>query len=483
MRVVAIATPASTTPQNPNLLPGLNSWDHYNHYAKHLGGFKGFNEETAKLPKYTEKWLWVSSIKRLVERERLLEWDREQFDAWHAVDFSRGKASQHLLSVEEFERVESATYSPEEGLIVVENGESKLNYWRPSGLTPAPGSVAPFLEHINYLYPTGNEGEILLKYLAYQVQKPGKKVHWAVLLEGLPGNGKSYFAMAMTTVLGEHNVRMVSNEELHETFTGWQRNTQLVVVEEMMARQRLELMNKLKPMITEPWCSIREMYRPPYKQPNRFNFLFFSNHNNALILDEADRRYCILKTLALPREPKYYAHLFDWTRRNGPALLWYLKTQVDLSNFPAKAHAPMTEGKRAMIRHSMPDMDSYVYDQVEAVAYPCRWDLLRPADLVGPLKEKGIRATPRTVAAAFERLGYLDLGVKRLMGETKSNLWAVRNFDDYRGMDTARLRAVWAAQTNGDPKESGKDAEEAIARAMGDERRAYGDPFEFEKPM
>jgi hypothetical protein len=64
-------------------------------------------------------------------------------------------------------------------------------------------------------------------------------------------------------------------------------------VEEMMAKARQEIMNKLKPMITEPWCTIREMYRPAYEQPNRFNFLFFSNHNNALLLDNSDRRYCI----------------------------------------------------------------------------------------------------------------------------------------------------------------------------------------------
>lgn len=64
------------------------------------------------------------------------------------------------------------------------------------------------------------------------MQFAGEKVHWALLLEGDQGNGKSYFATVLRLVLGERNVKMVHNEQLHETFTDWQRNTQLVVVEE-----------------------------------------------------------------------------------------------------------------------------------------------------------------------------------------------------------------------------------------------------------
>lgn len=61
----------------------------------------------------------------------------------------------------------------------------------------------------------------------------------------------------MRQVLSEHNVGKVNNQQLHETFTAWQRNTQLVVVEEVMTQGRLELMDKLKPRITEDWCTIR----------------------------------------------------------------------------------------------------------------------------------------------------------------------------------------------------------------------------------
>ena len=447
------------------------------HYAKMLGDFRGFNEETAKLPKFVDVWCYVAKIKRFVDCERFLEYDTEQFNAVYARDFTKGKASDHVLRNDQFRVIEEPTYWPErERIVTEEDGLVKLNYWRPSGVTARRGDVEPFLNHIKYLFPEGLEGKILLEYLAFQVQHPGEKVHWAVLLGGVQGTGKSYFAEVMRRVLGPHNVKMVTNERLHETFTGWQRNTQLVVVEEMMARERLELMNKLKPMITESWCQIREMYRPPYDQPNRFNFLFFTNHDNALILDNTDRRYCILRTKspAHPDGNAYYGPLFDWTRKNAAALLWYLKEEVKLDGFQAKAHAPMTEAKRAMIDNSLWDIDRFIRDQVEAKEFPCGGDLLQPASLVKPCNEVGIKASPRTIADALRRLDYLDLGLKRIEGENKINLWACRNFDLYREMSPGQLRAVWARQASG-------KAEEWVVDMLAKMKPA--DPLEKERPM
>lgn len=427
------------------------------HYAKTLGDFRGFDIEAADAPEFKEEWCYVAAIKRFVNIRAFDEWDREQFDAMQAPLFLRGKASEHVLKNPEFRRVNSATYWPEKGPWVEEFGVSKINYWRGVDMTARPGDASPFLEHIAYLYPDPGEAKILLQYLAWQVQKPGEKVHWALLLVGDPGTGKSYFATAMGRVLGDHNVRMVSNEELHEAFTGWQRNTQLVMVEELKASDRMEIMNKLKPMITEPWCSIREMYRPPYKQPNRFNFLFCSNFDNALLLDAKDRRYCVLQSEARPKDPKYYAGLFDWTRRNADVLLWYLKTQVDVTDFPAKAHAPMSEGKRQMILETMPRLDRFIYERVASREYPFRWDLQKTSELPEVLRKMYgfAKVDPTAVADAFKRLGYLRLGRVRMPGEDgemeRPNLWAVRGFDVYRQLSGEQLRKVWHTQTDNSP--------------------------------
>ncbi len=423
------------------------------HFAKQ-NGFRGFDTEASDAPEVRENWIYAISIKRFVETNRFLEWDKEQFDANFSPLFQRGKPSEHVLKNPGFKRVDGVTYWPKQGQYVTEYGQSKLNYWRPSDVTPAPGDVSPFLDHVKYLFPDGEEASILLDYLAFQVRHPGEKVHWAVLLEGDQGNGKSYFRHVMQLVLGPHNVTMVHNDQLHETFTQWQRNTQLIVVEEMMAKQRMELMNKLKPMITENWCTIREMYRPPYDQPNRFNFLFFTNHRDSILIDNTDRRYCILKSNAPPHPQgnAYYAPLFDWTRHNGPALAFYLANR-DLSKFLPKAHAPMTAGKRALIAESMLPLDQFIYEKVEANEYPCHWDLLTTDVLVEPLIKKNLRANPKEIGRAFGRLGYQNLGQTRV-GADKVYFWAVRHFEMYGAMEGSQLRQMWLSQVNGRPADA-----------------------------
>lgn len=430
------------------------------HFAQQ-NGFRGFDTETADCTEFKENWIYAISIKRFIETARLMEWDKEQFDARFAPLFQRGKASDHVLKNEQFRRVDGVTYWPEQPMYLSEFGQSKMNYWRKSDTTPAVGDVSKFLSHVEYLFPE-KEANILLDYLAYQVQCPGQKVHWAVLLEGDQGNGKSYFATVMRIVLGPHNVKMVHNDQLHETFTQWQRNTQLIVVEEMMAKQRLELMNKLKPMITEDWCTIREMYRPPYEQPNRFNFLFFSNHKDSLIIDNTDRRYCILKSSAPPHPDgnNYYGPLFQWTRNNGPALAHYLANRP-LGDFQPKAHAPMTEGKADLIQRSMMPLDQFIHDAVETREYPCQWDLLSPNILIKPLSDHNLRVDPKAVVNAFTRLGYLDLGRMR-EGEERIRMWAVREFEMYSLMSSTQLRQVWLAQVNGTPREPGPEALEIL---------------------
>jgi hypothetical protein len=428
------------------------------HYAK-ANGFRGFDREAADSEEFKQNWVYIAAIKRFVETNRLTEWDKEQFDAMFSPMFERGKPSEHVLRNPLFRHIEGATYWPGQEMYVTEGGQEKLNYWRSSGVTPAPGDVSPLLNHVRYLWPDGApEGDILLDYLAYQVQHPGEKVHWAVLIEGDQGTGKSYFAAVMRAVLGEHNVSMVANDELHETFTGWQRNTQLVVVEEMMAKQRQELMNKLKPMITESWCTIREMYRPPYKQPNRFNFMFFTNHRNSIIIDDTDRRYCVLKTMAKPhpRQNAYYGPLFDWTRRNAPALLHYLLNERKLDGFQPKAHAPMTAGKREVILQSMPALDRWLYEHFEERQRPCgNWDLIKPIMLVKPAREAGINTSPKQIGIAFANLGYLSLGEKKWEGsETRFFLWAVRDKERYQAMSVSQLQQRWLNQLNSVQQES-----------------------------
>lgn len=78
------------------------------------------------------------------------------------------------------------------------------------------------------MIPDEQERQILIEWLAFQVQNPGVKIRWSVVLCGKhQQTGKSTIGHFMRKVLGEDNVKSPSNERLHEIYTDWQEQAQL----------------------------------------------------------------------------------------------------------------------------------------------------------------------------------------------------------------------------------------------------------------
>jgi hypothetical protein len=280
----------------------------------------------------------------------------------------------------------------------------------------------------------GRQG-ILLDWLAFNVQYPGEKILYAVVLEGSQGTGKSLFGYVMKRLLGSHNVNSSTNETLHEPFTNWAKHCQLVIVEELMGYKRQELMNKLKPFITEPTVQIRDMYRPAYAQPNRFNFFAFTNHKDAIQLTKDDRRYCLLKKTTEKRPDSYIRKLWKWVKKpeNLSAMLYELEHR-DLSCFDRYADAPMTEEKAALIEASAPKLQQWLKVRIEEVQHPCDTDFLCVSDLTGDVLPPDLRGYSLNAVAAIllelgaHYLGQIDcraneLGQRRIYAIRRQRFW------------------------------------------------------------
>ena len=373
-------------------------------------------------------WIYIIGTKRFIELENMQELDKEQFSDKYAAEI-KGSPHTKVLKHPGFPKVDSPIYEPGEKPIM-EKGDLKFfNFWRPSELEPEEGDVSPFLKHCEYILPDDHERSIMLDFLAYNIQKPGKKIHWALLLQGVQGTGKSYFGSVMRLCLGEDNVSNPSNEAIHEAFTGWQKRCQLVVIEELMAKGRLELMNKLKPMITQPISIIREMYRPPYEQPNRFNLLLFTNHEDAIIIDETDRRYCVLYSKAEPKDGDYYTRLWDWTGEHAGRILHFLQKR-DLAAFRPHAHAPMTEGKEQLIIESRPALQQWMRDCIETETWPFNGDVIASNHLMECLPKHLQGSHPNAINKALKQAGAVALkqvklptGYARLLAVRRHKTW------------------------------------------------------------
>ena len=141
------------------------------------------------------------------------------------------------------------------------------------------------------------EVEHFINWLAFIYQNKIKSMT-AWVLTGIPGTGKGLFVnKILKPLFGEQHVPMRAMENLEEHFNSYMRSAMFLVVDEFrMNDARLgatRLADKLKNMITEPNLTIRGMRSNQVELPSYTNFIFLTNRQDAIRLDEGDRRYNI----------------------------------------------------------------------------------------------------------------------------------------------------------------------------------------------
>jgi hypothetical protein len=390
-------------------------------------------------------WVYVVGVKQFFNTQSLLALDKEQFNDQFAREIN-GSPANTVLRNAAFPLYDFPIYAPRQPVSFVKGVTRYFNLWRPQLTIKSEPKVKPkpFLEHVAYMIPNVDEQRAFLDWLAWNIQRPGEKILWAMLLQSAPGVGKSYFGDIMRVLLGERNVSSPSNDDIHETFTGWAKNCSLVIIEELMARGRLELMNRLKPMITQPLITVREMYRPPYSQPNCFNLLMFTNHENAVTPGRDDRRYCIIYSKAPQRPVKYYEALWGWTRAHYGSILSLLMER-DLKQFNPLSNAPHTSWKEELIRTSTPLLQ-WMNEKIELAEWPFQSDVVSVMHLSECLP-RSIRGNYyiNQIGDALKELKCkpLERGAIKLETGGQVKLWTVRRHEIWNGADSSTLRTEY----------------------------------------
>jgi GTPase SAR1 family protein len=334
-------------------------------------------------------------------------------------------------------------YRPGEHAAIFDDasGNSLINLWRGGGVEPTPGDAKIFTDHLRYLCSTEDEYEYLSNWLAFIAQKPGKKIMCALVLIGRQGTGKTAISQLLSKILGRRNVAVIATGEIRSDFNQWIEAKQLIFVEEAMTVGRLEVMNVLKPLITQEEININIKYQRPYSIENTANFIFFSNHHDALRLSEDDRRYFVVNSETPPKPPGYYKELFRWIQMNsGVAYHWLLER--DLRAFDPNTRPPMTHGKSAMIAASTPPLEAIVTDLVEERVWPFEGDLIDSTEVLRLLKSdsgpaQGLTVNLHSLQEVLRRRGAIGFGQhkgRRGNRIIRVSLWAVRDVARYQAM-------------------------------------------------
>lgn len=361
------------------------------------------------------------------------------------------------------------TYRPgAERLVYEPRYGTCVNSWSASALRMPRHSttkeVKPWLDHVEYLIPDARERGLLLDWLAYKIQSPGKKANWAVLMGGIQGIGKDLMLIPVLEVVGAANVKRASQDTIQSDYSSWAANTEMVVIDEVR-NFTPSVMNKLKAYITVPPddVEIREKFQPTYSVPNVAAYFAFTNFEDALALEKADRRWFVLWSPAAPKEPAYYWKFDRWVRENAALVGAWLRER-DVSAFQAQGHAPSTAAKLTMQKAAQPAFEAWVAESIEDGVAPFDTDLVVLEDVMARLPQhvRALAPTALKLAAVLRSLGAVAWSRVRLgrrletSRSDRGGIWAVRRCEMYRPEETEKIVSLFWRQRD-----------EAMGRGMG----------------
>ena len=267
------------------------------------------------------------------------------------TNIKRGKSPMKKWTAQVFVPLKPPIFRYEQSPVMTYQGKAVFNLWRPGPLLPVAGDHQWFLDHVAKLFPnTQYYRDLFIDYLAQLVQHPDVKIMYALLLQSVEGAGKGAMAYLLRRILGERNTIEPSNDEVTGEWTDWQEHAQLAIVHELMAIGKLEVLNRLKAVISEDKLRLAKKYAHRCYLPNYLNFFCMTNHKDSLPLTLRDRRWLVLFSPFLPAEndPYYkglWANLHDDTK---VAAVYHYLMHRPITVIDPKAHAPMTEAKREM---------------------------------------------------------------------------------------------------------------------------------------
>lgn len=383
-------------------------------------------------PTWLKDWYYVTDVDKFY-RYDTEDWLTQQgFNARYNRHIPPGdnRPTAYTLALETFNLpvVRRALYWPGGDKKPAHEGGYVINTYRPSSVPDAaevetgPGKTAVELikAHINLL--ANNRPEVataIIDFLAYCVQNPGKKIRYAILLKGVEGDGKSLLGSLMGHVMGQANVKMISPKAVASDFNGWSEGSCLGVLEEirLVGHNRHDILNAVKPCITNDVIPIHRKGKDEYNCPNMTNYIAFTNHSDALPLEDTDRRWLIIFTpwnsmeemaarLTVPVS-KYFDAIHAALKDCAPYLRrWLLEWEVS-PTFNPNGRAPDTLEKQTMISLGVSDEETMARDLIARGITGVSEKVISTSELTQALAAEGLpMLIGRRVTALMLKLGY-----------------------------------------------------------------------------
>jgi len=344
-------------------------------------------DTVAASPDWLTDWVYVEKLCEFANTRLNYSIKREAFNAKYNrmedVKSAEMLASDYALTCCELLTCVDKMYWPSFGVTFEYDNKLMLNSYVDSGYKSVTiddtnkHAIDLFLTHISNVLVDEREQRILIDWLAYVVQNAGKRINWAILLQGAQGTGKSYFAKVLEWVLGS-NAKSLDPSALGERFTGWAHGAVVNIVEEIRIKgdDKWRIMDRLKPFITNSMIQIEEKGRDHRTVPNFTNYLLLTNYKDALPITNDDRRFCVMYG-RIQNETElfdyfggrdatgdYFEYLFAESEKHAGAIKTFLLKYKISDDFKASGRAPDTKSRQAMIQATISPEQCSVEDLI-----------------------------------------------------------------------------------------------------------------------
>ncbi|WP_140277053.1 primase-helicase family protein [Vibrio parahaemolyticus] len=323
---------------------------------------------------FVDDYIYLTSIEKFMHKESKALMGHKAFNMQNDRLIPHEYAAGENIKAEKYaatkiECFEDCIYAPSKLNVFMYEGKRYYNSYREADLELVPEGTSNVVSlvkgHIKHLLSDKYEQDLLLYSLAHNVQNAGELKRWAVVLQGVQGDGKSFFAHMMSLIMGRSNVRKLNGEDLESNFTDWSEGQCLTFIEELRltGSSRYSIVNKIKPYITNNEISVSIKGRSVKVVENTTNYIAFTNYRDAIPVDDEDRRWCVLfsnfqdpeKLKAfLEDNPSYYRQLYRGVNENaGEIRQWLLNLEIP-QWFVELDRAPFTAAKQIMIESTKP---------------------------------------------------------------------------------------------------------------------------------
>lgn len=299
-------------------------------------------------------------------------------------------------------------------------GRKGINVYIPPIIKRIAGDVSRFVRHVELMIPHETDRQIFLMYLAANAQKPGRKIPWSILLQSAEGAGKGVFKEVLAYIVGRHYFYSPKAEDLAESgakFNAWMRNKLMIVVDEIRTHERRDMIEVLKPFISETEVEIQGKGENQKLEDNFTNWFFFSNYKDAIPINGNSRRYAIIysaiqsvQDLAIRgMNDAYFTDLREWMKNGGNAAIYDWLMNYPVPEIPARA--PLTSSWSEAVRKSQSALERVLSDAIADNLPGFRGGWVSTAALAARVRLLGLRsANVQILEKIIEDAGFTQIG-------------------------------------------------------------------------